>query len=59
MSRKRQRTDNDPANELERSEDEVVLLRDLVPRKDVKGGAKKLTFGQSDRQPSRPARRRP
>ena len=32
--------------EPEPSEEEIVFLKDLVPRKDVKGGSK-LLFGQS------------
>jgi len=32
------------------AEDEVVLLRDLSPRKDVTGGGAKLLFGE-DRAP--------
>jgi hypothetical protein len=27
--------------------DETILLKDLAPRKDVKGGAGKLRFGES------------
>jgi hypothetical protein len=33
----------------ERTPDEVVLLEDLAPRKDVRGGAAKLRFGESTR----------
>ena len=37
---------DDKYPEPELSEEEIVFLKDLVPRKDVKGGAK-LLFGQS------------
>jgi hypothetical protein len=37
---------DDKNAESEPSEEEIVFLKDLVPRKDVKGGGK-LLFGQS------------
>ena len=37
---------DDQHSEPENSEEEIVFLKDLVPRKDVKGGGK-LLFGQS------------
>ncbi len=37
---------DDKNPEPENQEEEIVFLRDLVPRKDVKGGGK-LLFGQS------------
>lgn len=36
-----------PAPEPEQTESETVLLRDLAPRAEVKGGAGKLRFGES------------
>jgi hypothetical protein len=38
----RKRTDNDRPGK----EEEVILLEDLAPRKDVKGGSGKVLFGQ-------------
>ena len=32
--------------EKRRKKDEVILLEDLAPRKDVKGGAGKFVFGE-------------
>lgn len=37
-------------NEAEPAKDEVVLLKDLSPRKEVTGGGAKLLFGE-DRAP--------
>lgn len=37
---------DDKNTESEPSEEEIVFLKDLAPRKDVKGGGK-LLFGQS------------
>ena len=38
----RKRSDNDRPGK----EEEVILLEDLAPRKDVKGGSGKVLFGQ-------------
>ncbi len=37
-------------NEADREKDEIVLLKDLSPKKDVTGGGAKLLFGE-DRAP--------
>ncbi len=48
----------------ERRRPDVVLLKDLAPREDVKGGAGKRVFGDVDghkdnaQRPERPKRRR-
>jgi hypothetical protein len=36
----------DDTEKKPKRDDEVILLEDLAPRKDVKGGAKKVPFGQ-------------
>ena len=42
-------TENDNKEKEER-EEEVILLEDLKPKKDVKGGASKFLFGQTKEQ---------
>lgn len=42
-------SDKKPQKPAEPAPDEVVLLEDLAPRKDVRGGAAKLRFGEFNR----------
>ena len=42
-------SDQNPEKPAHPTPDEVVLLEDLAPRKDVRGGAAKLRFGESTR----------
>ena len=49
---KKKRDENEPSP-TQPAEDDAVLLEDLAPREDVRGGSGKIPFGQD------PAARRP
>jgi len=43
---KKKRDENDPMPSQTPQDDDAVLLEDLAPREDVRGGSAKIPFGQ-------------
>jgi hypothetical protein len=47
-----------PADDERAGREDVILLKDLAPRDDVKGGARKMRFGEPPQPPKNSLRKR-